>query len=200
MVLPLAGPILSAFGGGQGGLNSQEAIRALRRIYFGTQTQTRNLFGEARAGLDSSIEDIRDAYNLAREDIGRGAEVARRNALDTSRQSQAASTLDLQARGLGASTRAGSERASITDRYNREIAEIESRIGQLYAGLRTSEARDVSSVRSNLASLFGAQAGAEAGLASQLMGIYGQTDEQQSDLFGTLLSTGLQIAALFPAG
>jgi hypothetical protein len=107
--------------------------------------------GQAQQRLEGIIPMLNKGYGLARMDLATQGNSARRNVMTNQNQSQAGALQSLTSRGLGSTTVLDAARRGIASDTSRALADIDERIGSLFANLRIQQTGAVAGANQNVA-------------------------------------------------
>lgn len=166
-------------------------------LYGKAEQQQRLGLNRAEKGMQGVISGLNKGFGMARADLSQYGNAARRGVLSNQKQGMGALTQQLQSAGLANSTVLANAQAGMASRTSRELADIDERLGAMFANLRTSQAGAVAGAQTNLSNFQAQKAGTEFAGRRGYIDIYMGSAPQKPDPWAAIgtafggLSSGL---------
>lgn len=157
-------------------------------LYGRAEQQQRLGLNRAEKGMQDVVSGLNKGFGMARADLSQYGNAARRGVLSNQKQGMGALTQRLQSAGLANSTVLANAQAGMASRTSRELADIDERLGAMFAGLRTSQAGAVADARTNLSNFQAQKAGTEFAGRRGYIDIYMGGAPQKPDPFAAIQS------------
>lgn len=119
-------------------------------MYGRGMMQNRAGMDTAEKGLKGVVQGLNKGFGQARADLSQFGNSARRGVLTNQAQGMAQMTQRLQSAGLANSTVMANAQAGMAARTSRELADVDERLGALFANLRTAQTGAVAGAQTNL--------------------------------------------------
>lgn len=174
--VPSVSPFASTFNYGLGSqtqylqyLASKNDKQKARTRLYNQLMQSQELdYKRAEQQQRALLRQIAENYSQAQSQMGRGADVARRDVGDMSRYNQAQMQQQMMNRGLGNTTAYDAGQRAVNADAARRYAEINQGLGSQMAGLAQNRAAAMAGAQNAVANFYQQQAAARNALVNQM--------------------------------